>query len=317
MSYIPMNYEQINVAAGTYTPSTIKAYNNQAFRFWERALFQRATSVINIKGIPDSWHGKVKDFLYYCLFRFGFVIVSKNAEYGTYFQPATLSGFDFYYQPTKAVFTNPAMKRSKELKIGKECELMKLTPDYMGVYDIITYYAEKLALADTAISTSLVNSKIPYILGAKNRAAAQSLKKILDVVNRGEPAVVYDQRIQDDVQSKDSPFQQVQLFSEKDYITDKLLQDHASLLNKFDTEIGIQTLPYEKKERFVTAEADAKRIESIARCTVWIRTLNESFETIKQLYPELDMEAELTFEKEVTDNGQIDTMGNESVVRGY
>ena len=28
-------------------------------------------------------------------------------------------------------------------------------------------------------------------------------------------------------------------------------------------------------------------------------------------------DAELTFEKEVTDNGQVDTMGDESVVRGY
>ena len=314
MSYIPMNYDQINVAAGTYTPSTIKAYNNQAFRFWDRSLFQRATSVIDIKDVPESWTGKIKDFLYYCLFRFGFVIVSSNAEYGTYFQPAVLSGFDFYYQPTKAIFTNPAMKSSKELKIGSECELMKLTPDYMGVYDIITYYAEKLALADTAISTSLINSKIPYMLGAKNRAAAQSLKKMLDIVNRGEPAVVYDQRIQDDVQSKDTPYQQIKLFTGTDYITDKLLQDHASLLNKFDTEIGIQTLPYEKKERFVTAEADAKRIESIARCTVWVRTLNESFDAINKLYPDVQMKAELTFEKEVTSNGQDNFMGNERLV---
>lgn len=311
MSYIPMNYEQINLAAGTYTPSTIKAYNNQAFRFWERSLFQRATSVIDIKGIPESWHGKVKDFLYYCLFKFGYVIVSKNAEYGTYFQPASLTGFDFYYQPTKAVVTNPAMKRSRTLKIGTECELMKLTPDYMGVYDIITYYAEKMALIDTAMNTSLINSKIPYILGAKNRAAAQSLKKIMDIVNRGEPAVVYDQRIQDDVQSKDSPFQHVKLFDGNDYITDKLLQDHASILNKFDTEIGIQTLPYEKKERFVTAEADSKKIESIARCTVWVRTLNESFETIRELYPDVDMMAELTFEKEDMSNGEDNTLGNE------
>ena len=202
------------------------------------------------------------------------------------------------------------MKRSLNLKIGTECQLMKLTPDYMGVYDIITYYAEKLALNDTALSTSLINSKIPFMLGAKNRAAAQSLKKMLDIVNRGEPAVVYDQRIQDDVQTKDSPFQQVKLFSGTDYITDKLIQDHASILNNFDTEIGIQTLPYEKKERFVTAEADAKKMESIARCTVWVRTLNESFEEIKALYPELDMKAELTFE-EVNNNGKDNTLGNE------
>ena len=44
--YIPKNYEHINAIEGTYYPSMIKAYNNEAFNYWERSLFQRASSVL-------------------------------------------------------------------------------------------------------------------------------------------------------------------------------------------------------------------------------------------------------------------------------
>ena len=65
--YTPLNYQQINIAAGSYTPSSVKSYNNQTFAFWERALFQRAQSVLDFE-VPKEWDGKVKDFFLYCLF---------------------------------------------------------------------------------------------------------------------------------------------------------------------------------------------------------------------------------------------------------
>ena len=42
MSYLPFNYEHINIPAGTYFPSCVKSFNNQTFEFWQRALYQRA-----------------------------------------------------------------------------------------------------------------------------------------------------------------------------------------------------------------------------------------------------------------------------------
>ena len=98
--YLPLNYERINLMAGTYSPAPIKAFNNQYYSYWERALFQRAQSSI-ILDVP--WDGSERDFLYYCLFKFGFVAVLKQTEYGVIFQPCTLKGYDIFYQPTAGI----------------------------------------------------------------------------------------------------------------------------------------------------------------------------------------------------------------------
>ena len=71
MFYYPLNYDAINVMAGTYNPSPVKAYNNETFAFWERALFQRAASRVRFN-LPEDWNGSIYDFFKYCMFRFGF-----------------------------------------------------------------------------------------------------------------------------------------------------------------------------------------------------------------------------------------------------
>ena len=114
MFYTPLNYEQINVSAGTYTPSTVKAFNNETFAFWERALFQRACSVLKFN-VPDDWKGNVKDFLLYCLFKFGYVAIFENNKFGLCFQPCTLNGYNFYYQPKEVIISNPLYTDTLEI----------------------------------------------------------------------------------------------------------------------------------------------------------------------------------------------------------
>lgn len=122
-------------------------------------------------------------------------------------------------------------------------------------------------MLDSAQNVCLINSKIPFYFGAKSKAAAETLKKMIDKVNAGDPIVIADLVVADDPKSKDSPFHFFKLFEGSDYITDKLLQDTATVLNQFDTEIGIKTLPYQKAERLVTSEAESKQEESLARVT--------------------------------------------------
>jgi len=274
MGYVPFNYDEINVVAGRYMPSQVKAYNNKTFIFWTRALFQRACSTLQFD-LPDEWQGDRKDFFYYCLFKYGYVAVFDDKTYGFSFQPCNLNGFDFYYQPTEATVANP--KLNKTFKIHKDCELIKLTPDYGGVWDIIEYYAEKLSSLDNAINMSIINNKFGWILGARNKAAAEALKKIMDKINAGEPAVIYDSILQNDRTDKDVPFQ---LFDrpnlKQSYITTDQLMDFQTILNNFDTEIGIPVIPYQKKERMVTSEADSKIIDSTSRSVLWFETLTSS-----------------------------------------
>ena len=275
--YLPFNYEQINLIQGTYFPSTVKNRNNKAFRFWERAFFQRACSTL-ILTMPEEWQEN-KDLMYWCLFAYGFVGCGTLPDLGRWFNPGTLNGYDFYYRPRNFILANPYYKEAKEMEIGTECELIKLTPDYRGIWDIINYYADKMAQMDVAINTAITNSKFAFIVGAKNKAAAEVLKKLFDKVNSGEPAVFFDKKLANDGTDKEEPWQA--LFRDnlkQSYIVTDLLRDFQTLINDFDTEIGIPTIPYEKKERMVTSEAESKQIDATSRSIIWYDTLKDSFE---------------------------------------
>ena len=302
MRYMPLNYDKLNAIEGSYFPSMVKSYNNKTFAFWERSFFQRAESVI-MADLPEEWIGDVRDFFFYVLFRFGYMPVFKQAAYGYTFQPATLKGYDWYYQPTDAIVTNPALKESLELKIGTDCELLKLTPDYMGIWDIITYYAEKASTLDNAINMSLINNKFPFILGARNKVAGQALKKMLDKVNRGEPAIIYDMKLINDQTDKVEPFMawERKHSAKEDYLTTEQLADMQTLLNAFDAEVGIPTIPYQKKERMVASEAESRQIDSQSRATIWVDCLNSSAKKIKRLYPDITLNFELRYDPEKED----------------
>ena len=291
--YIPFNYEQINIAAGSYNPSPVKAYNNKTFAFWVRSLFQRALSNVEIT-VPPYWNGTIFDFFCYCIFRFGFLAVYDDNKFGIVFQPASLGGVDFWYAPTYAVISNPALPKSLTLSIGNAvnntvttdgvCEILKLTPDYCGIYDIVEHYAAKLSELDNGIDMSLINNKFAFFLGAKNKAMGESLKKMMDKVSKGEPMVVFDSKMADDPNSKDVPWQSWERDLKKTYITTDQLADFKTILHQFDSEIGIKTLPIEKKERMIDAEARATDDDAISRSELWIRTFNESAKAVNERF---------------------------------
>lgn len=295
MHYLPLNYEQINVAAGTYTPSTNKNVNNKTFQYWERSLFQRACSVLQFE-LPEEWQGSVRDFFYYCLFKYGYLAVFQTEELGKVFQPCTLNGYDFYYQPVTAQISNP--KYNANLEIGKDCEIIKLCPDYFGIWDVISYYAEKLSLLDNAINMSLINNKFAFLIGARNKTAGEALKKMLDKINRGEPAVIYDMKLLNDPQDKAEPWQFMERKNLKEsYLTSDQLMDMQTILNAFDAEIGIPTVPYQKKERMVTSEAESRTIDATSRSVVWFDTISSSLVNVNKRFG-LDISVSLRYTEE-------------------
>ena len=294
--YKPLNYEQINVIEGHYSPSMVKSYNNQTFAYWERSLFQRACSIMKFD-LPEEWQGSRRDFFYYCLFRFGYIGIFNTKDYGLAFQPGSLYGFDFYYQPTTFIVANP--KLNKRFKIHEETELIKLTPDYRGIFDIISYYAMLLSMLDSGINTSIVNSKLVWLLGAKNKAAAESLKKVFDKIASGDPAVVYDDALlsMDPQTKEENPLTFLDRSNVKNsYLTTDMLMDRSTLLSSFDAEIGITSLPYNKKERLVTAEAESRQEDATARLMVWKATLDSSLKLVNSMFG-TDIKAELAYDK--------------------
>lgn len=143
---------------------------------------------------------------------------------------------------------------------------------------------------------SLINQKFAFIWGARNKTAGEALKKMLDKINKGEPAVIYDMKLLNDPQDKAEPFQFMERGNLKSsYLTTDQLMDFQTLLNNFDTEIGIPVLPYQKKERMVTSEAESKIIDATSRSIVWLETLNSSFDEANKHFDWLNGKAELRY----------------------
>ena len=300
--YTPLNYDQINNVEGHLQPSMLKYCNSITYAYWQRSLFQRAISTIDFKNLPDTWEASVRDFFYWCIFSYGHVGVFNTDEFGLSFQPGCFYGIDFYYQPTDYIVSNPKLQQT--FKIHKDCEVIKLTPDYKGIWDIISYYAMLLSALDSGINMSIVNNKFAYLMGAKNKAAAETLKKIFDKIASGDPAVIFDQSLlQMDPQSKEEPWSFLERSNLKQsYLTTDQLMDRSTLLSSFDAEIGIRSLPYNKKERLVTAEAESREQDSTARLMVWKATLDSSIKLVNDMFG-TNIKAELTYDdKEVPEN---------------
>lgn len=282
INYAPYSYQELNAIDGTYTPSEIHDADDYTYWYWFRSLFQRAASTLEFD-FPEKFTAEEKDFFYYCLLKYGFVCVFNSDKFGLSFNPCTVYGFDLYYQPTNAIVTNPALTESLDLKIHEECELIKLTPDYLGIFDVIDYYAVKLSNMSCSIDMTVENSKTAFVLAGKTKSAIQTLKKIVDKISKGITTIVADARVtnpREDVE----PFTWLTRNAKDSYVGTDLLQDMQTVLNMFDREIGIPTIPYQKKERMVEFESKSAMIDSSSRLSTWIRTLEASLQSVNKMF---------------------------------
>lgn len=287
---LELNEENINLLESLNVPNTYWKNKTLEYNYWFRSLLHKIDSSIIFKGLPVGWN---EDFFHLCLWCLGYVAVFKTerkdllkyGENGIVFQPCHASGINFYYQPTKLTIANPYYEAA--LTIGKNCEVLKLTPDCYykrGCLDIIDYYATKLAELSKSIDMGIINAKIPMILTAKNEAQASTLKKIYDKVQSGESLVVW-KGVEDNgeiIPVKD-PFETWNQDFKQTYIVGQMLDDMQKILDSFYTEIGLP-VAIEKKERLVTSEADFASAQSQARISCWVETLKESLEIINKHY---------------------------------
>lgn len=270
------DYEYLNQYNGLRSPAgTVE--NTYIVRYFMRSLYQRALSVIDFT-LPESWNVQ---YFKNVLFRNGFIGVINTSKYGVIPQVCTLTGYGIWMQPTNILVSQPLVRFDGE--IGKNCELIKLTPDYFGIWDVVEHYAKMLAQDWTALNMAIENSKISKIAGAKNKAAAETLKVIAEKISSGEPVVVYDKKLQTDGMSGDDlPIWSLS-FDNKDFHVNEILESITTILNMYDREIGIPTLN-DKKERYISTEVETMVTDSCARIHTWEECLRESIDKTNALF---------------------------------
>lgn len=271
------------------------------YRYWFRALLQRLDSCLEFKNLPESWP---KNFFSICLWSLGYVAVFDTQRFGLSFQPCTLGGvWDFYYQPSEAIVTNP--KFQKRFTIGKDAELIKICGDYRGILDLIDYYTVKLCNLSVAANMSFANAKLPAVFSARNEAEKRTIEAAYDDVQSGKPIIISRQSSDaDEVIPCKNIFEVWNQDFKQTYIGSQLLEDIQTVLDQFYNEIGIAKT-VDKASHILNQEAAFQDNQAQSRISDWIKYLNESLDKVNKMFG-TNMEVECNACKDdITGDGEV------------
>ena len=296
----PYMTELENLFSSFYQPNKVKAIDNATYRFWFRYLFKRAISVFKFT-IPKNWS---MTYFQYVTFGLGYGAVINTDKFGVIFQKCGLQGLNVFYQPTNAIISNRLLKGYLNPKIGVTTELVKLQPDFTSICDIVSYFAQKLALISESVDMNLINSKLSYVFLVGNSNISESFKKLYDQVSQGNPAVFADKKLFTD---EGEPLWTT--FSQKlkeNYITGELLADCRTIINDFDSFVGIPNANTTKRERMLTDEVNANNVETESLSELWFEELTKSFERVNNMFnTELKVERRFKNESYYDDSGLV------------
>ena len=290
----PYNYEQINLYNGSYEPSTVHCTNNRLTFYFRRYLLQKVYSVFKWD-LPETWN---KDYFRYVLYMAGYITIVNTDAFGVIPQMSGLRGYNVFYAPTHAIISNPLINGILEPEIDTQCTVIKLTPDYMGIGDMVSYYADLMALCGEAAGMNVINSKLAYIVAAKNKAMAESMKKMYDQVQAGNPLVVYDAKYSPEDQKQMIEFYSQDLKS--NFISPDILLTLKKIENDFACKIGLQNVNSEKKERLTNEEVQANREETYSLPEVWMENLKDGCKKVKKMFG-IEMSVDWRFDHDARD----------------
>lgn len=279
MQAAPYMYDYINAEVSQHSPSTVHTKNTELQRFFARYLLQKAMSVFKWD-LPETWD---RDYFLYVLYGIGYIAVLNTDKYGVIPQQCGLDGYNIFYQPKRALVTNPLLRGLRQLEIGTQCTLIKLQPDYGSVMDLVGFYADMMALTAETAGVNLVNSRLSYVFFGKNKNTAESQKKLFDRVASGEPATFVDTALYD-VQSGNPSWIPFQQNVGQNYIAGDALADLRKWEMMFDTDVGIPNANTDKKERLISDEVNANNVEVTSKADLWLDQLQKSFAQTSKMF---------------------------------
>ena len=296
------SYDFINRYNAHIKPSTVHSQDNATAWYFRRYLIQKVISVFEFDGIPETWS---KDYFLYSLFLYGFVVILETDKFGVIPQGgpnASLYGYDVFFRPTNVIVANPKLKGILQPRIGTQCALIRMQPDYGSCWDIIAYYADLLALCTEAVAANLVNSKLAYVFACDSKTVAESFKKMYDQINEGNPAVFADKKLfmEDGTPAWDT----FQNNLKQNYITKDILEDMTKIDARFCTEIGIPNVNMAKESGVTDNEVEANNTDTKSKASVWLETMQDGIKQANEMFG-LDMSVKFRFE-EVKANVSVD-----------
>lgn len=269
--------------------------------YLQRTLMRRVINVFKWK-MPDWWD---KDYFLYTLYSEGFCVAIYTNEFGLIPQRCGLLGNNEYDVPSAITCAN-AFVQVRWRRIGDNCVLFRLRPDYGGMYDIVNFYAQILSEMYLALIMNLRNSKAAYILSVADNKEAKTIRKLFEEIDSGNPRVYAREKVD---AKMDNFTQNVR----QNYIGGELMVDIRKAYNDFDNAIGIGNANTEKKERQIVDEVNANNEETLIDMEGILERLQGQCDMLNKMYGKDLISVDWRYKKDAMLQQDSYTGGNDRV----
>lgn len=296
----PYSYEFVNAYNGAIDPSTVHCANTALTGYFRRYLMQKLFSVFKWTA-PEVWN---MDYFRYVLYAMGYIAIINTDKFGVIPQLCGLRGYNVFYAPTNVIVTNPRLRGTLDPVIDEQCVVIKLTPDYRGLWDMLQYYANLMALAGEAAGMNLINSKLGYIAAAKSKTMAEAVKKAYDQVQSGNPLVVYDSKYKEPERGDSSLLDMFTQDLGQNFIAPQISEVIRDLEDEFCRKVGLYTVNGDKRERMITAETNQDSTYAMAES--WLESLKDGCRKARNMFGiELDVDWRYSHEINIEPAGNL------------
>lgn len=276
-------------------PKDVDGVFNTSSMYYRRKLYKLVYSMFKM-GMPKEWNRK---YFYQVLFQEGMIGIT-DTELGVIPLRVAYTGMDVWDMPTTMMFANHILGNF-EKTIDVNGVLITMDSDFGSMEPVVQKYATLLAMCDSSIAVNLMNSKVAFIGLADSKVAAESLRKIYDQLSAGNPAVFMKRS--DEVEFY---FNNVS----NTFVADKIQLLKRTFINEFLTDIGINNINSDKKERQITDEVNANNMELEAMITDMYDNIKEGFDKANAMFPGLNLSIEWRFKpSEPTESAELESEG--------
>ena len=262
---------------------------SKLYRYYFDFILRLLYRVILIEEIPKTVNETFLKMILYTCGKVCFLngkIIGENGEELLALNCSRSDTPDVYYMPTKALVTNPRLKKSYMLTPGEECEVVYLSETdkynlsglHGGLYALIQRTATMLADNDISINTAQKNTRLVNILAADTQNTYDSIKAVIAKMYDGEPTIVVKKSLVDTLQGV--PI----LASQPTDNLVQLIQTQQYIISHFYEQIGLTTHDNMKKERLITAEINDNIDLAIFNIDDILESIQEGLDRVNAMF---------------------------------
>ena len=238
-------------------------------------MIDRSLLMFKYTGLPETIPAKELERL---LQTAGFAGIAK-AKGELYAFTGGLGGEpDEYYQPTKLVVANPALKYNASLTLDEDVVVIRNDTARMGLVPIYSKYSKLMIENEITMALSNVNKRVSNLISVSDDNTAESARLYLKKLEEGDLGFIMENKLYDSLKTSamnNSGTTMTELIEYQQYLK-------ATMYN----EIGINANGNMKRERLITDEIEVNNealyplIDNMLDCRLeGLAKINEMFGT--------------------------------------